>query len=223
MKTTFTDWGLIPYKKAWQQQQDYFEDQVHRKQQKLTMNNNKIIFCEHPHVYTLGHSGKEENMLMDSTQLDKIHAEFVRIDRGGDITYHGPGQIVCYPILDLESLNLGIRDYIYNLEEVVINVCRFYNIETTRIKGCTGVWIDTKDANMRKVCAIGVKSSRYITMHGLAFNINTDLKYFSFINPCGFIDKGVTSLEAELQHKVSSIEVKKLMQEEFIKVFGLDV
>lgn len=223
MKTIFKDWNLIPYRDAWKKQQDYFYAQVHRKQHKLTMEENVIIFCEHPHVYTLGHSGKEENMLMIPSQLEKIHAEFVHIDRGGDITYHGPGQLVCYPILDLELFNLSIRNYIHKLEEVVINVCEFYGVKTTRLEGCTGVWIDTKDTQTRKICAIGVRSSRYITMHGLAFNINTDLKYFSFINPCGFVDKGVTSLEKELKHKVPMSDVKKLMQHEFIKVFGLDV
>ncbi|MFA6831680.1 MAG: lipoyl(octanoyl) transferase LipB [Bacteroidaceae bacterium] len=223
MKTIFTDWGLTPYRDAWQKQQDYFYAQVHRKQQKLNMGENVIIFCEHPHVYTLGHSGNEENMLMYPDQLEKIHAEFVRIDRGGDITYHGPGQLVCYPILDLESFNLSIRNYINKLEEIVINVCNFYKIKTTRLEGCTGVWIDAKGTKARKICAIGVRSSRYITMHGLAFNINTDLNYFSFINPCGFVDKGVTSLQKELGQKVSMSEVKKIMRQEFIKVFELDV
>jgi len=223
MKTIFTDWGLTPYREAWEKQQHYFYAQVHRKQQKLTMGENVIVFCEHPHVYTLGHSGKEGNMLANPAQLEKIHAELVRIDRGGDITYHGFGQIVCYPILDLEALNLSLREYIHKLEEVIINVCAFYGVKTTRLEGCTGVWIDAKNERARKICAIGVRSSRYITMHGLAFNINTDLKYFSFINPCGFVDKGVTSLQKELKHKVSINEVKKLMKQEFIKVFGLDV
>ena len=158
-----------------------------------------LIFVEHPHVYTLGKSGSENNLLLDYIQLQAKEASFYRIDRGGDITYHGPGQIVGYPIFDLEVIKIGLKDYIYRLEEAIIRTVGEFGIQASRLEGGTGVWLDPEiNGKARKICAIGVKASRYVTMHGFAFNVNTDLTYFNNINPCGFTDKGVTSLEKEL-------------------------
>lgn len=167
-----------------------------------------IYLVEHNPVYTLGKSGKSENMLVSEPYLRSIGAEFYHIDRGGDVTYHGPGQVVGYPILDLEQLGIGLREYIDSLEEAIIGVCREWGIEAGRIAGASGVWLDGDSPRARKICAIGVRASRYVTMHGFAMNVNTDLKYFNHINPCGFVDKGVTSLEKELGHEVD-IELVK--------------
>ncbi len=168
-----------------------------------------LIFVEHPHVYTLGKSGSENNLLADSIQLRAREAAFYRIDRGGDITYHGPGQIVGYPIFDLEAVGIGLKEYISRLEEVIIKTLAYYGINASRYPGATGVWLDSDMENKaRKICAIGVKASRYVTMHGFAFNVNTDLTYFNYINPCGFTDKGVTSLQKELSGP-QDIEVVK--------------
>ena len=165
--------------------------------------------CEHPHVYTLGRSGKEGNMLLSEEQLQKIGATLYHIDRGGDITYHGPGQLVCYPILNLEEFSLGLKEYVHLLEEAVIRVCASYGITAGRLEKATGVWLEGDTPRARKICAIGVRSSHFVTMHGLALNVNTDLRYFSYINPCGFIDKGVTSLQQELKREVPMEEVKQ--------------
>ncbi|MBR8709808.1 lipoyl(octanoyl) transferase LipB [Bacteroides pyogenes] len=208
MKTTIADWGLIQYGEAWKRQSERFDGVVRAKAHGETYENG-IIFCEHPHVYTLGRSGKENNMLLGDEQLRAIGATLYHIDRGGDITYHGPGQLVCYPILNLEEFRMGLKEYVHFLEEAVINVCASYGIEAGRLEKATGVWIDADTSRARKICAIGVRSSHYVTMHGLALNVNTDLRYFSYINPCGFIDKGVTSLRRELKNEVSMGEVKQ--------------
>ena len=167
-----------------------------------------LLLVEHNPVYTLGKSGKDENMLVSEAYLRSIGAEFFHIDRGGDVTFHGPGQIVGYPILDLEQLGIGLREYIDSIEEAIIGVCREWGIEAGRVAGASGVWIDGDTSRARKICAIGVKSSRYVTMHGFALNVATDLKYFNHINPCGFVDRGVTSLERELGHEVDFEQVK---------------
>ena len=167
-----------------------------------------IYLVEHNPVYTLGKSGKDENMLVSEMYLRSIGAEFFHIDRGGDVTFHGPGQIVGYPILDLEQVGIGLRDYINSLEEAIIGVCAEWGIEAGRIAGASGVWLDGGTSRARKICAIGVRASRYVTMHGFAMNVNTDLKYFNHINPCGFVDKGVTSLQKELGHEVDMEQVK---------------
>lgn len=210
-----TDWGLIPYDSSWQRQTQLFDAIVAAKLSGLPYQN-EIIFCEHPHVYTLGRSGKENNMLLGEEQLKAIDASLYHIDRGGDITYHGPGQLVCYPILNLEAFNLGLKAYIYLLEEAVIRVCDSYGITAGRLEKATGVWLDGDTPRARKICAIGVRSSRYVTMHGLALNVNTDLRYFSYINPCGFIDKGVTSLKKELGCEILMEEVVGKLQNELI-------
>jgi lipoyl(octanoyl) transferase len=192
----FQDLGLIDYQMAWDYQVQLFKQLVlHKnKSQNQSPPSHYLLFCEHPPVYTLGKNGNLNNLLIPDNQRLSEKIDFYQIDRGGDITFHGLGQLVVYPILDLEKLKIGLRQYIFNLEEIIIQLLQTYNLESGRINGASGVWL----AEKRKICAIGVKSSRYVTMHGLAFNINTDLKYFSYINPCGFIDKKVTSLAQEL-------------------------
>ena len=199
-------WGLVPYQEAWMRQKRLFEALVDARQSSFPYEN-RLIFCEHPHVYTLGKHGKDSNLLLDEARLRQIGAELFRIDRGGDITYHGPGQLVCYPILNLEDYHLGLKDYICLLEEAVIRVCASYGVEAGRVKGATGVWLDIGMPQERKICAIGVRSSHFVTMHGLALNVNTDLRYFSYIHPCGFTDKGVTSLSRELGRPLAMEEV----------------
>ncbi|TYK38470.1 lipoyl(octanoyl) transferase LipB [Bacteroides pyogenes] len=218
MKTTIADWGLIQYGEAWKRQSERFDEVIRAKAHGETYENG-IVFCEHPHVYTLGRSGKEKNMLLSDEQLKAIDATLYHIDRGGDITYHGPGQLVCYPILNLDEFRMGLKEYVHFLEQAVINVCASYSIEAGRLDKATGVWIDAETSRARKICAIGVRSSHYVTMHGLALNVNTDLRYFSYINPCGFIDKGVTSLRQELKNEVSMDEVKQRLAGELRKRF----
>ena len=213
MKTIVTDWNLVPYAEAWQRQTEWFDNLILAKQ-KGEDYENRIIMCEHPHVYTLGRSGKENNMLLTEAQLEKIGATIYHIDRGGDITYHGPGQLVCYPILNLEEFGLGLKEYVHVLEEAVIRVCESYGISAGRLEKATGVWLEGNTSRARKICAIGVRSSHFVTMHGLALNVNTDLRYFSYIHPCGFIDKGVTSLRQELGHDLPMSEVKQRLEAE---------
>ena len=215
MKTVLVDWGNISYEEAWKRQTEWF-DAVLRAKTHGDFYENRIVFCEHPHVYTLGRSGKENNMLLSDKQLKDIHATFYHIDRGGDITYHGPGQCVCYPILNLDEFQLGLKEYVALLEEAVIRVCNSYGLEVGRLAKATGVWIEGDTCRARKICAIGVRSSHYVTMHGLALNVNTDLRYFSYIHPCGFIDKGVTSLQQELGRSVPMEEVKQRLGTELI-------
>lgn len=206
-KIQYIDWGLIEYNEAWKKQEELFSGSIERKiQGKFT--DNYLVFCEHPHVYTLGKSGDEQNMLLNYIQLQAKDATFVRTNRGGDITYHGPGQLVGYPIFDLANFNVGLKQYIHNIEKAIINTLSLYNISSTRLEGATGVWLDVGLPTCRKICAIGVRSSRYVTMHGFALNVNTDLNYFNHINPCGFIDKGVTSMEKEFGEKVDMVELK---------------
>jgi len=217
----YIDWGLIEYHKAWEKQEALFSDSINRKMQELPTDN-YLVFCEHPHVYTLGKSGDEQNMLLNYIQLQAKDASFVHTNRGGDITYHGPGQVVGYPIFDLANFNSGLKQYIHSIEEAIINTLALYNIPTTRLEGVTGVWLDVNLPTCRKICAIGVRSSRYVTMHGFALNVNTQLEYFNYINPCGFVDKGVTSMENELGHKVDMDELKtrlrKAIEEQFAGV-----
>lgn len=168
-----------------------------------------LLTVEHDPVYTLGKSGKESNMLVGEAYLRSIGAEYYHIDRGGDVTFHGPGQIVAYPIIDLERVGLGLRDYIDRLEGAVIDTVAEWGIAAGRIAGASGVWIDPDGVRARKICAIGVRSSRYVTMHGLALNVATDLRYFTHINPCGFTDRGVTSIEREAGRKVDFDDVKR--------------
>ena len=194
MKLEISDWNMIPYAGAWSRQTEWFDALVHAKQTGECYVNH-IVLCEHPHVYTLGRSGKERNMLLGEEQLRRIGATLYHIDRGGDITYHGPGQLVCYPILNLDDFSLGLKEYVHLLEEAVIRVCASFGIAAGR-------------------------SSHFVTMHGLALNVNTDLRYFSYINPCGFIDKGVTSLQKELGHEVPMEEVKERLCKELVNLLS---
>ncbi len=221
---TYTDWGLIEYKKAWDDQKVIFnklmDQKLHIDKDKQDTLLNNLIFCEHPHVYTLGKSGQQNNLLISNDFLTKINATYYEIDRGGDITYHGPGQLVGYPIIDLEYFGISLKRYIEMIEEAIIRTLRHYDIEAERLEGATGVWIDTAyPEKTRKICAIGVKASRFVTMHGFAFNVNTDLDYFNHINPCGFVDKGVTSLRKEKGYKIDFEELKALCANSFAKVF----
>ncbi|HPZ04251.1 MAG TPA: lipoyl(octanoyl) transferase LipB, partial [Bacteroidales bacterium] len=200
----FIDWGTIEYAQAWHQQEEIFNKILETKKLgQSTEALQKVILCEHPHVYTLGKSGAENNLLVNQAFLDSINATFFKTNRGGDITYHGPGQLVGYPILDLENYHLGLKDYVHLIEESIIQTIAEYDIVGTRLEGATGVWLDVGTPQARKICAIGVKASRYVTMHGYALNVNTDLSYFNHINPCGFVDKGVTSIQKELQKEVA--------------------
>lgn len=217
MKPKISDWKTIPYAEAWKRQTVWFDALVHAKYAGEECDN-RIVLCEHPHVYTLGRSGKEGNMLLDEKQLAGLGASLYHIDRGGDITYHGPGQLVCYPILNLEEFSLGLKEYVHLLEDAVIRVCASYGVSAGRVEKATGVWIGGDNMRARKICAIGVRSSHYVTMHGLALNVNTDLRYFNYINPCGFVDKGVTSLQKEIGREVSMEEVKERLCRELLEL-----
>ncbi len=225
--TKFEDLAKIDYKKAWDYQDEIFKELVDIKlfnrdhlleAKELT---NRLLFCEHNHVYTLGKSGTQNNLLINEQFLNTISATFYKIDRGGDITYHGEGQITGYPIFDLDALGLSIREYIFNLEEAIILTLADYGIEGSRLDGSTGVWLDVNNGNTRKICAIGVKASRGISMHGFALNVNTDLTYFNHINPCGFVDKGVTSMAKELKAPQDFELVKINLKEKLERVFNL--
>jgi len=228
-KVKFEDLKSIDYKEAWDYQKKLFNEiaevkiaNMKKTAEQIEETKNYLLFCEHPHVYTLGKHGSEKNLLVDAIQLQAKDATFYKIDRGGDITYHGPGQIVGYPIIDLNNFSLGIRDYIFNIEESIILTLKEYNINAERLKGATGVWLDTHDkSKTRKICAIGVKSSHLITMHGFAFNVNTNLDYFNYINPCGFVDKGVTSMQKEISKKIDFEEVKLKLKNNIARVFGM--
>lgn len=214
------DLGRKDYREVWQQQQAL---QQEVKEQKLAGTGfpGYLLLVEHFPVYTLGKSGNEANLLINAIQLKARQAEFIQVDRGGDITFHGLGQLVVYPVLDLECFHLGIKEYVHRLEEVVIRVLKEYGIEGERLEGATGVWLEAHTARARKICAIGVKCSRYVTMHGFALNVNTDLTYFNAIHPCGFVDKGVTSLARELDREVPLEEVKKRVCHGFETLFDM--
>lgn len=217
MKVGYKDLGTMPYKECWDLQQSLFESRLEMRRSGTQGEDcGTILTVEHPPVYTLGKSGKQSNMLIPQSYLESLGAEFFHIDRGGDITFHGPGQIVCYPILDIEQLGIGLRRYIEILEEAVIVTVAHYGITAERLAGATGVWIcdregDGEPKNWRKICAIGVRASHFVTMHGLALNVATDLKWFTMINPCGFVDKGVTSISKEIGEVVDFEEVKQLL------------
>ena len=194
----FQNLGLIDFKKAWDFQEELFAGVLANRTNAVEKNLGYLLFCEHPHVYTIGKSGNNTNLLISDEMLKQIEATYYHINRGGDITYHGPGQLVAYPIFDIEALKINLKSYIDKLEEVIIETLSGFGINASRLDGATGVWLDVgKPGRERKICAIGVRASRYITMHGLAFNVNTNLDYFNYINPCGFVDKGVTSMQKE--------------------------
>ena len=219
--------GISEYKHTWDKQEELLNQIVGIKKANsnaeegtMITTPNYLIFVEHPHVYTLGKSGDEHNLLLNYIQLQAKDAAFFKTDRGGDITYHGPGQIVGSPIIDLENFGMGLRQYIYSIEEAIIQMVAIYGLAAKRDPHATGVWLDVGKSTARKICAIGVKSSRFVTMHGFALNINTDLEYFNHINPCGFSDKGVTSLEKELGFKQDFEQAKQLALEKFAEIFG---
>lgn len=214
--------GLIAYADAWEKQELLFQEIMKQKLAGQTTSN-YLLFCEHSHVYTLGKSGHESNLLVNNQQLQNLGVSFFKTNRGGDITYHGPGQIVGYPIIDLENFGLGIRSYVEKLEESIMLTLQDFNIQSGRLEGATGVWLGIdKPGKTRKICAIGVRASRHITMHGFAFNVNTDLSFFNYINPCGFTDKAVTSLEKELGVKQDFDYVLKKVEEKMVEVFGFE-
>lgn len=219
------DLGLIDYQKAWDFQEEIFaktvqtkiNNRLHEGEEEKT--SNFLLLCEHPHVFTLGKSGKAENLLVNDAQLKQLNATYYKINRGGDITYHGPGQLVGYPILDLDNFFTDIHKYLRFLEEAIIKTCADYNIIAGRYPGYTGVWLDADKPTARKICAMGVRCSRWVTMHGFAFNVNTNLDYFKHIVPCGIDDKAVTSLEFELGQKIDMKEVKNKFLFHFEQIF----
>lgn len=223
----FEDLGLIDYKEAWDYQTVYFENAVNlkiknRKEEDESLKEvtkNYLLFCEHPHVYTLGKSGSEANLLISEAILKQQEATYYKINRGGDITYHGPGQLVGYPIFDLDHFFSDIHKYLRFLEEAVILTLKEYGVESDRSEGETGVWLDVGLPTARKICALGVKSSRWVTMHGFALNVNTDLTYFDNIVPCGIVDKSVTSLDKELGKTIDIEEVKEKLKKHLSTIF----
>lgn len=225
MKIEFHNLGLIDYKKAWDLQEKYFAEIFEAKITRAEkMPSNKLLFCQHPHVYTLGKSGNKNNLLLSEEFLKIKEATFYQINRGGDITYHGPGQIVGYPIFNLDILGVSIKRYVYNLEEIIIRVLKTYGISAARSQGETGVWLDIDDkSKARKIAAVGVRISRMVSMHGFAININTNLDYYNYIIPCGISDKGVTSLQKELGREVDIKEIEAKLLEQFEEVFSVEI
>jgi len=227
----FEHWQHIAFKDAWDKQTEFFEQII---AQKLANRNainagstpvltpNYLFFCYHPHVYTLGKSGKEAHLLIDQQMRDQKKIEFFHINRGGDITYHGPGQIVGYPVLDMENFFTDLHKFMRYLEETIILTIAHWGLEGKRIEGLTGVWLNDAKGP-RKICAMGIKTSRWVSMHGFALNVNTDLSFFDHIVPCGITDKAVTSMAKELGCQVSLLEVEKLLVENFAKVFQADL
>ena len=225
----FLDLGRTDYKECWDFQTRLFDGIISKKMEnrkrsadEQLITENYMLFVEHPHVYTLGKSGKESHLLADDQRLSELDAVYYKINRGGDITYHGPGQIVGYPILDLENFFTDIHRYLRLLEEAVIMTLKDYDVNAGRIEGLTGVWIDENSDDPRKICALGVKSSRWVTMHGFAFNVNTDLTYFNHIVPCGIDDKGVTSLERETGRTQDPEEVKARLKHHLVRIFEME-
>lgn len=227
----FIDLGLIDYKQAWDYQEKLFNEIVQLKVKNRTASVDSqlttpsyLIFCEHPHVYTLGNSGNEQHLLINQQELQQKQATYYKINRGGDITYHGPGQIVGYPILDLDNFFTDIHKYLRYLEEMTIRMLAEYNLKGTRSKGETGVWLDVEDVlKARKICAMGVRASRWVTMHGFALNANVDLNYFNNIIPCGISDKAVTSMDKELGIPVNAIEIKDKLKKHFSDLFNCEL
>lgn len=222
----FIDWGLVDYQEAWDKQEEIFAKTVALKGKNRTENTNDItpnflIFCEHPHVYTLGKSGHPENLLLDEDALKEKDATYYKINRGGDITYHGPGQVVGYPILDLDNFFTDIHLYLRTLEEAIILTLADYGIEAGRCPGYTGVWLDPDNDKARKICAMGVRCSRWVTMHGFAFNVNANLDYFKNIVPCGIDDKDVTTMQRELGRALDMEEVKTKLKNHIATLFSM--
>ncbi len=223
----YQDLGLQDYQQVFDKQTLLFEklkqDKIHNKYAaNKIITDNYFLFTEHPHVYTLGKSGKEEHLLIDAPKRQEKSVQFIKTNRGGDITYHGPGQIVGYPIIDLDNFDLDILAYMRNLEEVIIKVLNLYGIKGERSQGETGVWLEVGTPRARKICAMGVKTSRWVTMHGFALNVSTDLSYFNHIIPCGIRNKGVASMETELQKDLDIRLLKKQILTAFAEVFSAE-
>jgi lipoyl(octanoyl) transferase len=230
----FEDWGKVEYGAAWERQEAILQENLAVKaawfgkteaEKDHTIDTqHRFILCEHPHVYTLGKSGVMENLLLNDTRLKELDVTFYKTNRGGDITYHGPQQIVGYPILDLEKIYTDLGKYMRGLEEVIIRTIAEWGIIGDRLPGSTGVWLDADiKGKERKICAMGVRCSRWITMHGFALNVNTDLKYFDYIVPCGITDKGVTSMQKELGHAVDLQLVQQAIKKHFAAVFEIEL
>jgi len=227
-KVKFVDWGLVDYQKAWNDQELIFKDTIavktnNRIQETADETPNFLVFCEHPHVYTLGKSGHPEYLLLDEEGLKEKNAVYYKTNRGGDITYHGPGQLVGYPILDLDNFFTDIHLYLRTLEEAVILTLSDYGITAGRYPGFTGVWLDADNEKARKICALGVRCSRWVTMHGFAFNVNTDLDYFKNIIPCGIDDKDVTSMQRELGYELNLSDVKNVLKKHISSLFEMEL
>ncbi|MBB5620169.1 lipoyl(octanoyl) transferase [Pedobacter cryoconitis] len=227
-KVKFVDWGLLDYQEAWDNQEIIFKDTIavktnNRIQETTIETPNFLVFCEHPHVYTLGKSGHAEYLLLDEEGLKEKNATYYKTNRGGDITYHGPGQIVGYPILDLDNFFTDIHLYLRTLEEAVILTLADYGIIAGRYPGFTGVWLDADNEKARKICALGVRCSRWVTMHGFAFNVNADLDYFKNIIPCGIDDKDVTSMQRELGRELNLAEVKSVLKKHIANLFHMEL
>ncbi len=226
-KVLFHDLGLIDYQEAWDYQEKIFGNTIAQKIENRNLEEpieteNYLLFCEHPHVFTLGKSGKEEHLLLNSEELQNKEATYYKINRGGDITYHGPGQLVAYPIFDLDHFFSDIHKYLRFLEEAVIQTLAEFGIVSGRVDGLTGVWIGGEGENPRKICAMGVKSSRWVTMHGIGFNVNSNLDYFGYIIPCGIEDKAVTSMKNELGKEVDMNEVKTILKNKLAQIFDYE-
>lgn len=224
----FQDWGLLDYQAAWEKQEIIFSATVDAKVANRTNDSeqpvpNHLILVEHPHVFTLGKSGEAKNLLLNEDGLKVNQASFHKINRGGDITYHGPGQIVGYPILDLDNFFTDIHLYLRTLEQAVIDTLAEFGIESGRYRGYTGVWLDADNERARKICALGVRCSRWVTMHGFAFNVNTNLDYFNYIIPCGIDDKAVTSMKKELGKDVDIDHVKKVLVNNIVNLFNMQL
>jgi len=213
--------GVVDYQACWDHQEELLDQMVRERAiNKTPSPENHFLLVEHPHVYTLGKSGSMGNMLIPEDFLKKIGASFYRINRGGDITYHGPGQLVGYLILDLDYFRIGIREFIRKMEEAIIATLGEFGLQGGRREGATGVWLDTGDpARVRKICAIGVRVIHFVTMHGFALNVNTNLQYFNYINPCGFNSSAVTSLQKELGREVEMEEVREILKEKFNGIY----
>lgn len=230
-ETKFIDLGLIDYKEAWDYQTALFNATLEIKTKNRSLpeseqlpTTNYLLFCEHPHVFTLGKSGDENHLLIKKENLDTVQATYYHINRGGDITYHGPGQLVVYPVLDLENFFTDIHQYMRLLEESVIQTLKEFGVESGRIAGLTGVWLDADNkAKARKICALGVKMSRWVSLHGLALNINTELNYFNHIVPCGIDDKAVTSLKKELGAPQDMERVKLILKKKIVDLFSMEL
>ncbi len=223
----FQSLGLIDYQEAWDYQEKLFRETIDKKirlrnGELVDETKNYLLFCEHPHVFTLGKSGDVSHLLLNNEELDEHDAKFYKINRGGDITYHGPGQLVGYPIFDLDHFFPDIHKYMRLLEESVIQTLKAYGLESGRVDGMTGVWIDGDKPTARKICAMGVKSSRWVTMHGIGFNVNSDLSYFSHIVPCGIQDKAVTSLKNELGREIDMAELSEILKQKMSEQFEFE-